>query len=154
MSRKTTSRRILLIPQDFSAHFPRRRKRPVPTSSILNPEQATMQLEFHQLDRRWEHLRVREPHRQRRLLASLADSGQQTPIVVVAAAGQPGRYLVIDGHKRVAALKQLASNATGSSGGSAGPPLHQRGRTLGQPTLSRWRSDPPAVGTNLTIEGQ
>jgi hypothetical protein len=38
-----------------------------------------MQLEFHQLDRRWEHLRVREPQRQRRLLASLADSGQQTP---------------------------------------------------------------------------
>jgi hypothetical protein len=65
-----------------------------------------MQLEFHQLDRRWEHLRVREPHRQRRLLASLADSGQQTPIVVVAA-GSPDCYLVIDGHKRVAALEQL-----------------------------------------------
>src|SRR5450631_2174450 len=65
-----------------------------------------MQLEFHQLDRRWEHLRVREPHRQRRLLASLADSGQQTPIVVVAA-GPPERYLVIDGHKRVSALEQL-----------------------------------------------
>src|ERR1022692_34637 len=107
MSRKTTSRRILLIPQDFSAHFPRRRKRPVPIPAILNPEQRTMQLEFHQLDRRWEHLRVREPHRQRRLLASLADSGQQTPIVVVAAAGQPGRYLVIDGYKRIAALQQL-----------------------------------------------
>ena len=59
-----------------------------------------MHLEFHQLDRRWEHLRVREPQRQRRLLASLADSGQQTPIVVVAA-GPPDRYLVIDGHKRV-----------------------------------------------------
>ncbi|MBZ5631175.1 MAG: ParB N-terminal domain-containing protein [Acidobacteriia bacterium] len=66
-----------------------------------------MQLEYHQLDRRWEHLRVRHPARQRRLLASLADSGQQTPIVVVAAAGQPGRYLVIDGYKRIAALQQL-----------------------------------------------
>jgi ParB/RepB/Spo0J family partition protein len=65
-----------------------------------------MHLEFHQLDRRWEHLRVREPQRQRRLLASLADSGQQTPIVVVATA-TPDRYLVIDGHKRVAALEQL-----------------------------------------------
>ena len=32
-----------------------------------------MQLEFHQLDRRWEHLRVRQPHLQRRLLASLAE---------------------------------------------------------------------------------
>lgn len=66
-----------------------------------------MQLEFHQLDRRWEHLRVRHPARQRRLLASLAESGQQTPIVVVAAEGQADRYVVIDGHKRIAALEQL-----------------------------------------------
>jgi ParB/RepB/Spo0J family partition protein len=66
-----------------------------------------MQLEFHQLDRRWEHLRVRHPGRQRRLLASLADSGQQTPIVVVAAEGQADRYVVIDGYKRIAALGQL-----------------------------------------------
>ena len=66
-----------------------------------------MQLEFHQLDRRWEHLRVREPHRQRRLLASLADSGQQTPIVVVVSQDNRERYLVIDGHKRVVALEQL-----------------------------------------------
>jgi ParB family transcriptional regulator, chromosome partitioning protein len=66
-----------------------------------------MQLEFHQLDRRWEHLRVRHPSRQRRLLASLADSGQQTPIVVVAAEGQADRYVVIDGYKRIAALEQL-----------------------------------------------
>lgn len=66
-----------------------------------------MQLEFHQLDRQWEHLRVREPHRQRRLLASLADSGQQTPIVVVACTDNPQRYMVIDGYKRIAALQQL-----------------------------------------------
>jgi len=66
-----------------------------------------MQLEFHQLDRRWEHLRVRHPARQRRLLASLADSGQQTPIVVVAAEGQADRYVVIDGYKRILALEQL-----------------------------------------------
>jgi len=66
-----------------------------------------MQLEFHQLDRRWEHLRVRHPQRQRRLLASLAESGQQTPIVVVAVAGEANRYLVIDGYKRIAALQQL-----------------------------------------------
>ena len=66
-----------------------------------------MQLEFHQLDRRWEHLRVRPPARQRRLLVSLAESGQQTPIVVVAAEGQADRYVVIDGYKRIAALEQL-----------------------------------------------
>jgi ParB family chromosome partitioning protein len=66
-----------------------------------------MQLEFHQLDRRWEHLRVRHPARQRRLLASLAEAGQQTPIVVVAAEGSADRYVVIDGYKRIAALEQL-----------------------------------------------
>src|SRR5579864_4445129 len=66
-----------------------------------------MRLEFHQLDRRWEHLRAQHPARQRRLLASLAEVGQQTPIVVVAAESQAERYVVIDGYKRLAALRQL-----------------------------------------------
>jgi ParB family chromosome partitioning protein len=66
-----------------------------------------MQLEFHQLDRPWERLRARHPAGQRRLLASLAEAGQQTPIVVVAAEGQPNRYVVVDGYKRIAALEQL-----------------------------------------------
>src|SRR5277367_2085601 len=66
-----------------------------------------MHLEFHQLDLRWEHLRVREPHRQRQLLASLAESGQQTPIIVVISKEGNANYLVIDGYKRIAALRQL-----------------------------------------------
>jgi hypothetical protein len=72
--RERPSALIFMIQRDFPADFPFPRKRPVPASRILTPEQATMHLEFHQLDRRWEHLRVREPQRQRRLLASLADS--------------------------------------------------------------------------------
>ena len=63
-----------------------------------------MRLEFHQLDRRLEGLRVRHRARQRRLMASLAESGQQTPIIVIETGG---RYLVIDGHKRIGALQQL-----------------------------------------------
>ena len=66
-----------------------------------------MQLEFHQLERRWERMRVANPQRRRRLLASLADSGQQVPIVVVAVEGQADRYVVIDGYQRIAALEQL-----------------------------------------------
>jgi ParB family transcriptional regulator, chromosome partitioning protein len=66
-----------------------------------------MKLEFHQLDRRYEHLRSRDRQGQRRLLASLAASGQQTPIVVVVVADKPDRYQVIDGYKRVAVLEQL-----------------------------------------------
>jgi ParB family chromosome partitioning protein len=66
-----------------------------------------MRLEFHQLEQRLEHLRVHRPERQRRLLSSLAASGQQVPIVVVVMENQPHRYQVIDGHKRIAALQQL-----------------------------------------------
>src|SRR5271157_1325853 len=66
-----------------------------------------MKLEFHQLDRRFEHLRAWHPERGRRLLASLAGSGQQVPIVIVAVKNQLNRYLVIDGYKRIAALQQL-----------------------------------------------
>src|ERR1022692_4647362 len=105
-SAKDQLRAYLIDPTRLSGTLPCRRKRPVPASAILNP-QATRQLEFHQLDRRWEHLRVRQPHLQRRLLASLAESGQQTPIVVVVSPDYRDRHLVIDGHKRIAALQQL-----------------------------------------------
>lgn len=63
-----------------------------------------MDLEFHQLDGRYERLRVQQPARERRLLASLADAGQQMPIVVVTAGSA---YVVVDGHKRVRCLRRL-----------------------------------------------
>jgi ParB family chromosome partitioning protein len=96
------------IRRGLAAHFP---LPPGKTSvglrhTVIATREQAMELEFHQLDRRFEHLRVRDPGRQRRLLASLGESGQQTPIVVVAAE-QPDRYLVIDGYKRIAALEQL-----------------------------------------------
>lgn len=66
-----------------------------------------MDLEFHQLDLRYEGLRVHRPDRERRLLASLAERGQQVPIVVIALADAPNRFLVIDGYKRIRALQRL-----------------------------------------------
>jgi ParB family chromosome partitioning protein len=66
-----------------------------------------MELEFHQLDLRHEELRVRRPEREKRLLASLAERGQQVPIVVIALAGEANRFLVIDGYKRIRALRRL-----------------------------------------------
>jgi ParB/RepB/Spo0J family partition protein len=74
-----------------------------------------MNLEFHQLDLRFEHLRVRHPERERRLLASVAASGQQIPIVVVAVGNQPDRYLVIDGYKRIVTLKQLGRDTVSAT---------------------------------------
>jgi ParB family transcriptional regulator, chromosome partitioning protein len=65
-----------------------------------------MELEFHQLDLRYEVLRRRSPEREKKLLASLAQLGQQVPIVVVAGAGG-GQQVVVDGFKRVRAIKQL-----------------------------------------------
>jgi len=66
-----------------------------------------MNLEFHQLDLRYEGLQVRRPDRERRLLASLAERGQQIPIVVIALTDEPNRFLVIDGYKRIRALRRL-----------------------------------------------
>lgn len=73
-----------------------------------------MELEFHQLDLRYEPLRVRHPARERRLLASIADVGQQMPIVVVG--GDGGRHVVVDGYKRVRCLRQLHRDTVGAIG--------------------------------------
>ncbi|MEO8179333.1 MAG: hypothetical protein ABI895_10925 [Deltaproteobacteria bacterium] len=45
--------------------------------------QPAMDLELHQLDRRYEALRTRSARRERRLLASVGEAGQQAPIIVV-----------------------------------------------------------------------
>ena len=60
------------------------------------------EVELHQLDRRYEALRRREPRREARLLASLSEHGQQIPIVIV------GEHIVVDGFKRLRALAKLA----------------------------------------------
>ena len=66
-----------------------------------------MDLESHQLDLRYAHLRVRHPARERRLLASMADIGQQMPIVVVTTPDAAHPYVVVDGYKRVRCLQHL-----------------------------------------------
>jgi ParB family transcriptional regulator, chromosome partitioning protein len=66
-----------------------------------------MELEFHQLDLRYESLRVHRSDRERRLLASLAEHGQQVPVVVVAITEEPNRFVVIDGYKRIRVLRKL-----------------------------------------------
>lgn len=67
-----------------------------------------MDLELHQLDLRYELLRRRAPEQEKRLVASLALSGQQTPIVVVGCEGVS--WVVVDGYKRVRALRQLKAD--------------------------------------------
>jgi ParB-like chromosome segregation protein Spo0J len=75
-----------------------------------------MDLDLHQLELRYERLRDRNAGREKRLLASLADVGQQTPIVVVAdsattsADAAVARHVVIDGYKRVRLLRRLGQD--------------------------------------------
>lgn len=64
-----------------------------------------MELERHQLELRYERLRKHAPLAERALVGSLAEHGQKLPIVVIEA---QGRYVVIDGYKRLRALKRLS----------------------------------------------
>jgi ParB family transcriptional regulator, chromosome partitioning protein len=65
-----------------------------------------VEVDLHLLELRYEALRKRSPTRERQLLASLAEVGQQMPIVVLPVAG--GALVVLDGYKRVRALRRLA----------------------------------------------
>jgi ParB/RepB/Spo0J family partition protein len=66
-----------------------------------------MELELHQLDRRYEALRTRSARRERRLLSSLSEVGQQTPIIVVR---DGTHWVVVDGYKRVRAVHRLGQD--------------------------------------------
>ena len=79
---------------------------------VLEPQaleagENRMNLEHHQLELRYERLRVRRPDRERRLLSSMSEHGQQAPIVVVAGSSD-GSYVVIDGHKRIRAAHPIS----------------------------------------------
>ena len=64
-----------------------------------------MELGLDCLDLSYGRLRVADRRREAQLMASLDEQGQQDAISVVAAEG--GRWLVMDGHKRVRALRRL-----------------------------------------------
>lgn len=65
-----------------------------------------MDLEHQQLDLRYSRLRLRSPRREKKLVASIAEVGQLVPVAVVPGA-DPARRVVIDGFKRVRALRRL-----------------------------------------------
>jgi len=70
-----------------------------------------MDLEIHQLDLRYESLRVLNPRGERKLLASIGDTEQLVPISVVEddelSHDEPQRYVVLDGFARVRVLRRL-----------------------------------------------
>jgi ParB/RepB/Spo0J family partition protein len=68
-----------------------------------------VELNLEALELKYARLSVRRPAAERRLLASLGETGQQSPVIVVAG-GESGRYVVVDGHKRVRALRRLKAD--------------------------------------------
>lgn len=65
-----------------------------------------LELEMQYLDRKYAPLRVLAADRLGQLVASLAEAGQQTPVLVVVGA-EPNRPVLIDGYRRVSALQRL-----------------------------------------------
>ncbi len=63
-----------------------------------------MEVDLHQLELRHEDLRIQDVDRRRRLIASVAEIGQQVPVVVV---HDDDRVVLIDGYLRVEALRRL-----------------------------------------------
>jgi ParB/RepB/Spo0J family partition protein len=64
-----------------------------------------VEIELHELDLRYAALRRQDVPRERALVASLAERGQQVPVVVVRGATSP--FVLVDGYKRVRALRRL-----------------------------------------------
>jgi len=65
-----------------------------------------MELELNQVEARYGHLRIRPEAGLDRLVAALARDGQQQPVLVVTGPAD-ATYVLIDGYRRVAALKRL-----------------------------------------------
>jgi ParB family transcriptional regulator, chromosome partitioning protein len=71
------------------------------------PAMNTIEADLSSLEIRYDRLRLREAGPEKALLASLSEVGQQTPVMAI----QDGaRYVVIDGHKRVRALRKLKAD--------------------------------------------
>ena len=70
------------------------------------PPWRRMEIELHQLEQRYAALRRRDARRERALVASLSEIGQQVPVVVVRA--EADRWVLVDGYKRARALTKLS----------------------------------------------
>lgn len=68
-----------------------------------------MDLPLDSLELRYAGLRAQRPLAEKRLVASLEETGQQSPVIVVPA-GEQGRYVLIEGHKRERALRRLKAD--------------------------------------------
>jgi ParB/RepB/Spo0J family partition protein len=69
-----------------------------------------IRLELHQLLAQFASLRVHEPRRLQKLIRSIERQGQLMPVVAVPADEQAVRWVLIDGYRRLAALRCLGQD--------------------------------------------
>jgi ParB/RepB/Spo0J family partition protein len=69
---------------------------------------SSITLELHQLDRRYEALRISDPKFESHLCASLAEQGQRTPVLVTRSVLDATRCVLIDGYRRARALERIS----------------------------------------------
>lgn len=67
-----------------------------------------MQVELTEFELRYASLRITDRPRAQRLVASMCEQGQQTPVTVIRGEAQP--FVLIDGYARVQALRTLAKD--------------------------------------------
>lgn len=99
-----------------------------------------MELEFHQIAKKYERLRIVSPRDHGRLVASLSQEGQLHPVLVVKqepSEGDGGGYVLIDGYRRVSALEALGRDTVSAEELSLSEPdalifrySQERGRQL------------------------
>lgn len=71
-----------------------------------------MEIDLHQLELRHEELRIVDADRRRRLIASVAEIGQQVPVIVV---HDDEQVVLIDGYLRVEALRRLGRDTAAAT---------------------------------------
>jgi len=94
----SSSRERGIVPQSRN-----RSTRPEPKGRTCG--MVAVDLNLADLDERYGRLRVKDQRREAQLMTSMVEQGQQDAIVVVAEG--EGRFVVVDGHKRVRALRRL-----------------------------------------------
>lgn len=66
-----------------------------------------MQIEWHQIEMKYQRLHIVDVQFQARVMSSLAADGQHRPVLVVESRQVTSRYVLIDGYVRVTALRRL-----------------------------------------------
>jgi len=69
-----------------------------------------LRLDLHLLNPRFAGLRLRDPERLARLTRSLRQHGQLMPVVVVGESLDPPRWVLIDGYRRLEALREIGED--------------------------------------------